>query len=199
MKKLSIILLFAFSLPAFAFIDVEGGQGYGSFGLAGAGNTKAASIIYAGIKFSKYIEFKYLSLDTSIRMPVLPFRLFDVNYNKRTEGGHIKYTSYDSDVFGLNFSLPITEFWSVSALYGLGRSKITEVTQQGVGDDDLATIHKGLVQAVDIQTSMCFKWGESFLVSPSVGWMIHFLDNKSAYSNANSVYAALTVSYALEK
>jgi outer membrane protein assembly factor BamA len=199
MKKVCIIFLFVFSLPLSAFFDIAGGQGYGSFNLAGTGNTKAASIMYAGIRFNRYIEFKYLSLDTSIRMPVLPFRLFDVNYNKRTTGGFTKYTSYDSDVFGLNFSLPINNIWSVSALYGLGRSKITEVTQNGAGDDDAATLHKGLVHVVDLQTSMSFNWGESFIVSPMIGWMIHFLDNKSSYANASSVYAAVTVSYLLKK
>ena len=199
MKKVCIICLLVFSLPVFASFDVTGGQGYGSFSLAGAGDTKAASLMYAGIKFNKYIEFKYLSLDTSVRMLALPFRLFDVNYNKRTSGGSTQYTSYDSDVFGLNFSLPINDIWSISALYGLGRSKITEVTERGAGDDDLATIHKGLVQVVDIQTSMCFKWGDSFLFSPAIGWMIHFLDNKSSYSNATSAYAAVTVSYLLKK
>jgi len=199
MKKILIIILFTFSVPVFAMFDIEGGQGYGTFKLAGAGDTKAASIMYAGLKFNKYIEFRYISLDTSIRMPVLPFRLFDVNYNKRTQGGSVKYTTYDSDVFGLNFSLPINNIWSISVLYGLGRSKTTEVTVGSSDDDDTATIHKGLVQVVDIQTSMSFKWGESFLVSPSAGWMMHFLDNKSKYANASSVYAALTVSYLLKK
>jgi hypothetical protein len=199
MKKVLIILLFAFCVPAFASFDITGGQGYGSFRLAGAGNTKAASMMYAGIRFSRYIELRYISIDTSIRMPLLPFRLFDVNYNKRTEGGFTKYTSYDSDVFGLNFSLPINDVWSISAIYGLGRSKITEVTEKGSGEDDLAIIHRGLVQLVDIHTSMCFKWGESFLVSPTLGFMMHFLDNKSNYSNAASVYGAVTVSYLLKK
>ncbi len=199
MKKVLIIFLFAFCLPAFASFDIAGGQGYGSFRLAGAGSTKAASIMYAGVRFSKYVELKYVSLDTSIRMPLLPFRLFDTNYNKRTEGGLTKYTSYDSDVFGLNFSLPINDLWSVSALYGLVRAKIPEVTDEGSGNDDLAIIHKGLIQVLDIQTSMNFKWGESFLVSPAVGFMMHFLDNKSNYSNAASVYGAVTVSYLLKK
>ena len=192
-------MLFFCSLSAFASFEVTGGQGYGTFSLSGAGNVKAASIINAGIRFNKYLEFKYVSLDTAIRMPVLPFRLFDVNYNKRTEGGFTKYTTYDSDIFGLNFSLPISDIWTVSALYGLGFSKITEVTQLGAGDDDFAIIHKGLVHAVDIQTSLSFKWGETFLVIPTIGWMIHFLDNKSSYKNASSVYMAVTVSYLLRK
>jgi len=199
MKKLFIIFLFVFSLPLFAFFDIAAGQGYGSFMLSGAGNTKAASIMYVGVRFSRYIELKYVSLDTSIRMPVLPFRLFETNYNKRTEGGYTKYTSYDSDIFGLNLSLPINDVWSISALYGLGRAKITQITENGSGDNDLATIHRGLVQVVDLQTSMCFKWGEFFLVTPAIGWMLHFLDNKSGYSNAASVYGAVTISYLLKK
>ena len=94
MKKGCIIFLFLFSLPVFASFEVTGGQGYGSFSLAGAGNLKAASIMYAGVKFSKYVEFKYVSLDTSIRMPLLPFRLFDVNYNKRTIAGSLSRQNF---------------------------------------------------------------------------------------------------------
>ena len=99
----------------------------------------------------------------------------------------------------MNFSLPLSDIWSISALYGLGRSKITEITDNGSGNDDFAIIHKGLIQVVDVQTAMRFKWGESFFITPAVGMMVHFLDNKSSYANASSAYVAVTVSYSLKK
>jgi hypothetical protein len=200
MKKLVVIGLLVFSSSLFATINIVGGQGYGTFRLAGAGTTNASSVMYVGVQFNKYIELRYSSLDTSIRMPVLPFRLYDTNYHLRSEGGANKYTYYDSDVFGINLTLPITSRWSVSALYGLGRSRISEITKNGApSGDDLAVMHMGLIQAVDIQTTMHFKLNEVLLISPSIGCMIHFLDKKSAYNNALSVYTAVTVSYLLGK
>jgi len=198
MKKILVISLLVFSGPLLASINVVGGQGYGVFRLAGAGSTNASSIMYVGVQLNKYIEFKYVSLDTSIRMPVLPFRLYEVKYHERSEGGVNKYTYYDSDVFGLNLTLPINDHWSISGLYGLGRSRISEVTPNGAASgDDLVTLHKGLIQLVDIQTSMHFKLNDVLLISPAIGGMVHFLDRKSTYSNALSIYGAVTVSYLL--
>ncbi len=199
MKKIIILVLLLCSSPLFA-INIVGGQGYGAFRLAGAGSTNASSVMYVGLQFNRYIEFRYISLDTSVRMPVLPFRLYDTQYHSRSEGGKDKYTYYDADIFGINLSLPINEHWSVSALYGLGRSRISEITKDAASQgDDVATMHMGLIQAVDIQTSMHFKMTDSLLITPMVGGMIHFLDNKSAYSNAVSIYAAVRVAYILGK
>jgi hypothetical protein len=199
MKKIIILALMLCSVPLLA-VEVVGGQGYGSFRLAGAGSTSAASIMYVGVKFNKYIELRYVSLDTSIRMPVLPFRLYDINYNARSDGGVNKYTYYDSDVFGINLTLPVNDHWSISALYGLGRSRISEITKNATALGDFFTVlHMGLIQLVDIQTAMHFKVSDAFVVSPALGCMVHFLDSKSAYSNALSVYSAVTVSYLLGK
>ena len=199
MKKIIILALMLCSVPLLAF-DVVGGQGYGTFRLTGAGSTNGASIMYVGVKFNKYIELRYVSLDTSIRMPVLPFRLYDINYHLRNDGGVNKYTYYDSDVFGVNLTLPVNDHWSISALYGLGRSRISEITKNATpSGDDLTVLHMGLIQLVDIQTAMHFRMNEVLLLSPTVGCMIHFLDSKSAYSNALSVYTAVTVTYLLGK
>jgi hypothetical protein len=100
----------------------------------------------------------------------------------------------------VNLTLPVNDHWSVSALYGLGRSRISEITKNATASGDEATIlHMGLIQLVDIQTAMHFKVSDALVFSPAVGCMIHFLDKKSPYSNALSVYTAVTVSYLLGK
>ena len=198
-KRLLIVALLFSSSPLFAMLQVAGGQGYGSFRLAGAGSTKAASVLYAGIKFCKYFELRYSSLDTSLRMPVLPFRLVELKYNEKNNGRVNTYTAYDSDVFGLNVLLPLTERWQFSVLYGIGRSKISQITQNGApNDNDLAVIHRGLIHAVDVQTTYNFKVMDVFFLSPKIGVLTHFLDGKSGYSNAMSIYAAMSVSYLLD-
>ena len=128
-KKLIIFCLMLIPSTGFA-ISVVGGQGYGSFRLSGAGSTSLASVMSVGVRFNKYIELKYLSMDTSFRMPLLPLRLADINYSSHIlPNGDTSYIYYDSDVLGVSLSLPFTEKIGMSAMYGYGRAKIYNFTK----------------------------------------------------------------------
>jgi len=192
MKKIILILVGVLPSISFAGISVFGGQGYGAFRLSGAGHPNLSSVIIAGIKFSEYLDFRYMSLDTALRMPVLPFRAMDVKYNKRGN----TYTSYDSDVLGLSFNIPITNNIRLGLLYGAGRSEITELTEQPSGDYT-AVIHEGFLQAFNAELAMTVPF-RMLLISPKIGVLTHFLDDKSGYNNAMSYYLAVSVAYIFE-
>ena len=190
-KKFIVALFF---IPGFVYaIGVTGGQGYGVFRLSGGEANSLASVMTASIKFNRYIAIKYLSLDTSFRMPVLPLRLVDIKYGQKPNG---QYTSYDSDVFGLSLTLPFNDFVELSAFYGLGRSRIYAVTETA-GSDPTATIHKGLIHAFNSELTFNIPVWKVLMCSPGAGVIMHFLDKDSAYSNALSWYLALSVSYIL--
>ncbi|MBN1113872.1 MAG: response regulator, partial [Oligoflexia bacterium] len=52
-------------------VSITGGQGYGLFTFSNTDKPSMVSYISAGIKFNRYIELQYKSVDTSLRMPVL--------------------------------------------------------------------------------------------------------------------------------
>jgi hypothetical protein len=193
MKKIIIVLAMIFPSLAFSGISVFGGQGYGAFRLAGASSVNLSSIMIAGIKFSEYFDFRYLSLDTALRMPVLPFRVLDIKYNKNGD----TYTSYDSDVFGISFNIPVTERFKIGLLYGLGKSEIGNLTKQSSGDY-IATIHKSFIQAFNAELTWTMPF-EMFIVSPKIGMLMHFLDKDSGYDNAASYYGAVSITYVFEQ
>jgi len=198
--KLSIIffLVLFFNpgvLPAFSVIA---GQGYGTFRLSGAGSTSLSSIMTVGIQFNKYIGLKYLSLDTSIRMPVMPFRLYDMKYAGYKDAlGNDRYTYYDSDVVGLNLTLPFADVFGVSVLYGFGRARVYDITQVPGAVDPTARIHKGAVHVFNADAHMDIPWGRVLLFTPHLGTMMHFLDKDAGYKNAMSWYFTVSVSYLL--
>lgn len=189
MKKIILILFGLVPSLGFAELSVFAGQGYGAFRLSGAHDTNLASIMIAGIKFSRYFDFRYMSVDTSLRMPVLPFRIVDIKYKKAGD----TYTYYDSDVFGLSFTVPFSEHIKLGLMYGIGKSKIYEMTGLGSGEYT-ATIHKGLIHAVNAELVGMFRM-KMLLISPSLGMMTHFLDKDAGYDNAMTCYIALSVSY----
>lgn len=193
MKKLIVIICLSLPATSFAGISIFGGQGYGVFRLSGAGHPNISSVIVAGIKFSEYIDFRYMSLDTSLRMPVLPFRAVDIKYNKRGD----TYTSYDSDVLGLSFNIPLWSGFRLGLMYGAGRSEITDLTKQPSGDYT-AYIHEGFMQAFNAELGMTIPF-RMFLISPKIGVLTHFLDSDSGYNNAMSYYLSVSVSYVFEK
>jgi len=192
MKKLLVVLLL-FSSPFAHAISIVGGQGYSAFRLSGAGVTSLASVMTASVKFNRYIAIKYLSLDTSFRMPVLPFRLVDIKYAYKTNG---TYTTYDSDVFGLALTLPFSDFVELSAFYGLGRSRVYTVTEIS-GSDPTAVMHKGLIHAFNSELTFNIPVWKVLQCSPGAGVIIHFLDKNAGFKNALAWYAALSVSYIL--
>lgn len=194
-KKILLIITFVVMLPssAIAGVSVFGGQGYGAFRLSGADSVSLSSIMIAGIKFSEYFDFRYMSMDTSLRMPVLPFRIVDIKYNKVGD----TYTAYDSDMFGLSFNIPFTSYFKLGLLYGLGKSKITSMTKQVSGDYS-AIIHKGFMQALNFELVWSMPL-DMLLISPKIGVITHFLDDKSGYNNAASYYLAVSLTYIFEK
>ncbi|MCX6112639.1 MAG: hypothetical protein NTY22_05055 [Proteobacteria bacterium] len=197
-----VLIIFCLMLvPSMGFaISIVGGQGYGTFRLSGAGSTSLASIMTVGVKFNKYIELKYLSLDTSFRMPVLPFRIYDVNYNNHVmPNGDTNYIYYDSDVFGLSLSLPFTENIGISAMYGLGRAKIYSFTKTPGIDDPTAVLHRGLVQVFNSDVHINIPIWDPIVLTPAIGTMMYFLDSKSGYSNAMSWYFMVSASYVFNK
>ena len=198
MRKYLLILTLCFFIPASSFaISVVGGQGYGSFRLSGAGSTSMGSIMTVGVRFNKYIELKYLSLDTSIRMPVMPFRLYDLKYASATDSnGDTHYTYYDSDVMGLNLTLPVTNRIGWSVLYGFGRAITSRLTQVVGVTDPTATIHKGAVHVFSSDVHADFQIGKTLVLTPAIGTMVHFLDKDAAYKNAMSWYTTVSVCYA---
>ncbi len=189
MKKAILILSFLFPSLSFAGVSVFAGQGYGSFRLSGAGSSNMASVMLAGIKFSEYFDFRYMSLDTSLRMPLLPFRIIDMRYAKSGN----TYTYYDSDVFGLSFNIPFNEHIRFGLMYGLGKLKIYEMTEQSSGEYT-ANIHKGLLHAVNAELVGTFDLNV-LRFSPTIGVLTHFLDKDAGYDNAMSIYLGLSVSY----
>jgi hypothetical protein len=200
--KQKFILVFCLSLfftpVTLSAVTLVAGQGYGSFRLSGAGSTSLASIMTVGLKFNKYIELKYLSLDTSIRMPVMPFRLYDMKYAGSKDAlGNDKYTYYDSDVVGLSLSFPFTDTFGISALYGFGRARVYENTQLVGAVDSTATIHKGAVHVFNMELYMDILWGRVLIFTPHLGTMMHFLDKNAGYKNAMSWYLTVSVSYLL--
>jgi hypothetical protein len=199
MMKKWVILLFLLSLlasaPAFA-ISVVAGQGYGTFRLSGAGATSMASVMSVGVQFNKYIEIKYMSLDTSIRMPVMPFRLYDMKYSGYTDAaGSEHYVYYDSDVVGLSLTLPIADVFGWSVLYGFGRARVSNITQAVGAVDPTATLHRGPVHVFNTDVHMDIPWGRVLLITPHAGAIMHFLDKDAGYKNAMSWYATVSISY----
>ena len=196
MRKLFIVLLLLVVPSLCHALSVTAGQGYGTFRLSGAGDTTAASIMSVGVKFNKYIELKYLSLDTSIRMPVLPFRLWDVNYNTHTaSNGSRTYIYYDSDVFGLSLSLPFKDLWGISAMYGYGRVRISSITATPGVNNPNAVLYYGPAHVFNSTVYFNIPVWKILLFTPSLGTMMHFLESKSGYSNAMSWYFTVSVTY----
>lgn len=198
--KQKFVLAFCLSLffipQTLSAMKLVAGQGYGSFRLSGAGSTGLASLMTVGLKFNKYIELKYLSLDTSIRMPVMPFRLYDTKYaGYKDPLGNDRYISYDSDVVGLSVSFPFTDTFGISALYGFGRARLYEITQTVGAVDSTATIHTGPVHVLNMDLYMDIPWGRVLLFTPHFGTMMHFLDKDAGYKNAMSWYFTVSVSY----
>ena len=199
--KRTLIIFCLILIPSVGFaINVVGGQGYGTFRLSGAGSTSLASVMNVGVKFNKYIELKYLSLDTSFRMPVLPLRLLDINYNSHLmPNGDNTYIYYDSDILGVSLSLPFTEKMGMSVMYGYGRAKIYKFIRTPGVEDPTATLHKGPVHVFNSDVHMDMPaWGP-IVFTPAIGTMMHFLDSKSGYSNAMSWYLTVSASYSLDK
>ena len=197
LKNLPLILT-TLLLPLNVFaISFTGGQGYGLVSLLKNANPSFVSYISAGIKLNKYLEFEYKSIDTSVRIPALPFRLVDVKYNKSIDSnGNETYIFYDTDTCGLSITLPISDFIYIKLLYGVGRGKIYEATVNSNTSYSVNLI-KFFMQTISFELERPIKVSKSFMFYPKLGYITHFIHDAGIYKKAHSLYLALSVSYTI--
>jgi hypothetical protein len=200
MKKFFVFFIIFFPSSLFS-VSITGTQGYSAFGLDMREKFSLASVMSAGVRFNKYFEIRYLSLDTSLRMPVLPFRVIDVKYNKHiTSDNRVGYLFFDSDIIGAEFSYPLDDYLIFSFYYGIGRGKMSEVTMYGSPDNlDSIIRRQDIIHVVNpsIKTSFTTPLGKALVFLPTLGAMVFYMGDKLQFKRAYAFYLALSLFYEL--
>jgi hypothetical protein len=192
------VILFIICTNVYAF-SVTGSQGYGLFGFDPKHTFGLASIMSAGIRFNEYFEIKYFSVDTSFRMPVLPFRLVDAKYMPFTDSqGRTNYTFFDSDLIGINLSYPLHKYFIPSLYYGIGRGKIFAVTLDNSPQDTVSmTMKHDFIQVLNPSVRANFNITDTLVISPTIGAMFFYMNDNLPYRHAYSYFMAVSVFYQL--